>query len=544
MSQPSRRWSLVIAPLIAGCLLGGLLGGGVQADADQTESGLWHFGQVLALVEDEYVGETDSTKLVESAIGGLLSALDPHSNYLDAESFNEMRDEQRGRFHGLGIQITKRGADKPLTIIAPIDGTPAWRAGLQSGDVIAEIEGQPTLDLTVQQAVKLLKGHKGTKVTITVERPGLAESFDVTIERDEIPIQSVRVAYMVSEDTGVVRIGNFNTTTADELDAAVDQLREQGMERLILDLRGNPGGLLEQAVEVSERFIEPGKMVVYTQGRIPGSNQQFVAREPRNRIDIPLVVLVDGASASASEIVSGAVQDHDRGLIVGESTFGKGLVQRVIPIQAGEAGAVAVTTAKYYTPSGRLIQRDYSDLDDYYLHNDSEAVEDGDELQVPVVEEIPEPEREIFHTSSGREVFGGGGITPDHSIEASRASEIWFSLLRENLPFDFAVRYVADHPDLERDFRMDEAMWNEFRSFLTQRESELTEEELNSARDELDGRLRANIARIKWGQDAEAQILAETDAQMQKALELFDEAAALRKRANLLEKGSGDNPSL
>lgn len=543
MSQSPRRLYLVAVPLIAGCLLGGILGGGVQADADRTESGLWRFGQVLALVEDEYIGDTDSTKLVESAIGGLLSALDPHSNYLDPESFNEMRDEQRGRFHGLGIQITKRAEDKPLTIIAPIDGTPAWRAGLQSGDVIAKIEGRPTLDMTVQQAVKLLKGHKGTKVTITIERPGSSEPFDVTIERDEIPIQSVRVAYMVNADTGVVRIGNFNTTTADELDAAVEKLRQQGMQRLILDLRGNPGGLLEQAVEVSERFIQPGKMVVYTQGRIPGSNQQFVAQEAGNRIDIPLVVLVDGASASASEIVSGAVQDHDRGLIVGEQTFGKGLVQRVIPIQAGEAGALAVTTAKYYTPSGRLIQRDYSDLDDYYLHNDAVGGED-DTIQPPVQDEVPQPEREIFHTSSGREVFGGGGITPDHEVAAERASDTWFSLLRENVPFDFAVRYVSDHPELPRDFRMDDTMWSEFRAFLNGRESKLTVEELESARPELDGRLRANIARIKWGQDAEAQILAESDSQMQRALELFDEATALRERAGMLQNGVREIPSL
>ena len=279
MSQPARRLSLVaVVPLLAGCLLGGLLGDRVRADAQH--DGLWTFGRVLAIVEDEYIGEIDSKELVEGAIGGLLNALDPHSNYLDAESFSEMRDEQQGKFHGLGIQITKRGPDKPLTIIAPIDGTPAWRAGLISGDVIAEIEGQPTIDLSVRQAVRLLKGDRGTEVTITIERPGLQESFQVTIERDEIPIQSVRVSYMVESDVGVVRIGNFNSTTADELDAAIAELRSQGMTRLILDLRSNPGGLLEQAVEVSQRFIAGGKMIVYTQGRIPGSNQQFIARTP------------------------------------------------------------------------------------------------------------------------------------------------------------------------------------------------------------------------------------------------------------------------
>jgi carboxyl-terminal processing protease len=544
MHEPFRRvpW-LAVAVLSVGGILGGLLGDGVQADARDPDDGLWTFGRVLALVEDEFVGEVDSEALVEDAIAGLLGALDPHSNYLSPESFADMRDEQRGRFHGLGIQITKRGPDKPLTIIAPIDGTPASRAGLQSGDIISEIEGEPTIDLTVQQAVRRLKGDKGTKVTITVQRPGSDEAFPVTIERDEIPIQSVRVSYMVAPNVGVIRIGNFNNTTAEELDQAIEKLRAQGMQRLILDLRGNPGGLLDQAVEVAERFIPEGELVVYTRGRIAGSNQRFTARKSSNRVDdVPLVVLVDRSSASASEIVSGAVQDHDRGLVVGETTFGKGLVQRVIPIQSGDGGAVAVTTAKYYTPSGRLIQRDYSDLDDYYLNREEDA-ELPDEIVAPAPSEIPEPpaDQPIYYTTSGREVHGGGGITPDYVVKTPEAPDLWFELIRENLAFDFAVSYVAAHPDLARGFPADEAMTSEFEAFLAGRAFEYAAEEFAASREEILRRVRAQIARIKWNEEEEALIRAETDPQIQHALEVLDEAERLRRRATRLEE-EGHHP--
>ncbi len=545
MSHRSRGLSLVaVVPLLVGCVLGGLLGGRVQAEA--RHDGLWTFGRVLAIVEDEYVGEIDSKELVEGAIDGLLSALDPHSNYLDADSFSEMRDEQQGKFHGLGIQITKRGSDKPLTIIAPIDGTPAWQAGLISGDIISEIEGEPTIDLTVQQAVRLLKGDKGTEVTITIERPGLDDPFQVTIERDEIPIHSVRVAYMVQPDVGVVRIGNFNSTTADELDVAIKQLQAEGMTRLILDLRSNPGGLLEQAVEVSERFIDPGKMIVYTQGRIPGSNQRFIARKNRSRVDMPLVVLVDRSSASASEIVAGAIQDHDRGLVVGETTFGKGLVQRVIPIQSGHGGALAVTTAKYYTPAGRLIQRDYSDLDDYYMmgRGDVEETEDP-ERRPPLVErEVPEAEKEIFHTGLGREVYGGGGITPDYIVKSPRVADLWFQLNRENLIFDYAVSYISRYPDVEMSFRVDDPVMEDFQAFLGTRKFEYTEEDFEEARSDIEIRLHAQIARIKWGTVEEARIRAKGDPQIQRALEVLNEAAALARQAELLDAAPGAGKEL
>jgi len=535
MSLTTRRTSLLAATILVGSsLIGGLIGGRAQADSRAPEDQLWTFGRVLALVEDQYIGEIDSQDLVEHAIDGMLGTLDPHSNYLNREAFSEMRDEQRGKFHGLGIQITKRGPDKPLTIIAPIDGTPASRAGLLSGDVIAEIEGEETINLTVQQAVRLLKGDKGTKVTITIQRPRMPEPFLVTIERDEIPIESIRVFYMLNEDVGVVRIANFNTTTANELDSAIENLLEQGMTRLILDLRSNPGGLLDQAVQVSERFMPEGKLIVYTRGRIPGSNQNFVADSENARDHLPLVVLVDHSSASASEIVSGAIQDHDRGIVVGETTFGKGLVQRVIPLKDG--GALAVTTAKYYTPSGRLIQRDYTDLDDYYFSS-PESDEDApvDELSTtaePEIDESEREEREVFYTASGRKVFGGGGITPDEIVRAPAAPEILFRLRRENLIFDYAVGFVAEHPDLVRGFGIDDEGYEEFQAYLTEREFEFTPEEVAENQEVLVIRLRAQIARIVWDQAEESRIIGQADPQIQKALEVLPEAEGLAGRRN------------
>lgn len=529
MSPNNRRFSILAVLLIAGgTLLGGYFGNQVQADPKGgDDDALFTFGNVLAIVEDEYVGEKETTEIVEDAIGGMLRRLDPHSNYLNPEAFSEMRDEQRGRFHGLGIQITKRGPDKPLTIIAPIDGTPASRAGLQAGDIIAEIEGEKTIDLTVHQAVRRLKGDKGTRVTVTIKRPGVAEPFEVTLERDEIPIESIRVSYMLDETTGFVRIGNFTSTTSNELDAAIEALTEQGMTQLLLDLRGNPGGLLDQAVQVSERFVGANKLIVYTRGRIAGSNQDYVAKRGVKRSELPLVVLVDQASASASEIVSGAVQDHDRGLVVGETTFGKGLVQRVIPLQNG--GALAVTTAKYYTPSGRLIQRDYTDIDNYYRSRDNE--DDASEAE----------EREIFYTASGREVYGGGGVRPDHIVEAERASRLYMRMIRDNLFFDFAVRYVNAHPDLESGFAFGEEQLVGFKELLARREFEYTAEEFVEAKDSILQRLEAQIARVKWDAVEESRVMSKYDPQVQKALASFTEASELAKRGEASDGKPGRN---
>ncbi|ANM29493.1 hypothetical protein ABI59_07710 [Acidobacteria bacterium Mor1] len=521
MKNPAGRVLVAALILTLASLAGGYIGSGVQADTETTSDHLRTFSQILALVEDNYVGDTEQGELVEGAIRGLLAELDPHSNYLDPSNFGEMRDEQRGKFYGLGIRITKRGPDKPLTIITPIDGTPADEAGLIAGDVIFKIEGEETIDLTVREAVSRLKGEKGTKVTITVQRGD--KRFPVTLARGEIPINSLRSAFMLDDTTGLIRISNFTSTTSSELDEAVTKLQAEGMKRLLLDLRGNPGGLLEQAVQVSERFIDPGKMVVYTRGRVPGSEQDYIARDGVPRLDMPVVVLVDHSSASASEIVSGAIQDHDRGLVVGETTFGKGLVQRVIPLRDG--GALAVTTAKYYTPAGRLIQRDYSDLDDYYFE-----LREDDPTATTVAPTDSELPSEVFYTSQGRKVYGGGGITPDYTIKAESASVLFSRIRRENLFFDFAVRYAAQHPELKRGFKVTDTLLEEFRAFMNEKDFEYEPLDFEESKGDISLQLRAQISSVVWDQVEESRVLAEEDPQIQKALEVFEEAKKLAER--------------
>jgi carboxyl-terminal processing protease len=525
MSRSARRTAGLTVLILGGaCLLGGVLSGGVEAEVDKSSSQVRTFGRILALVEDNSIGKATSEDLVEDAIQGMLHTLDPHSNYLNREAFSEMRDEQRGMFYGLGIQINKRGADQPLTIIAPIDGTPAAKAGLQPGDVIAKIEGQDTIGLTVQEAVRKLKGEKGTKVTITIQRAGENASFDVTLLRDEIPTHSVAHAFIVQPGVGLIRISSFTSTTTSEVDEALQKLKGQGMERLILDLRSNPGGLLDQAVGVASRFIPEGKLVVYTRGHIAGSDQDYTAKGDV-RTNAALVVLVDRNSASASEIVSGCIQDHDRGLVVGETTFGKGLVQRVIPLRNG--GALALTTAKYYTPSGRLIQRDYSNLDDYFL--DAELEDDDARSTV-------DPQatgHELRRTDSGRTVYGGGGITPDDVVRAEREPALLSRIRRENILFDYAVRFVAAHPDLKPGFAVSDEVMKDLRAFLASRNFKYDAEAFESSRKGLELRLRSQIGRVKWGAEAESRILVEGDTQVQKALTLFDEAAKLAAAGNL-----------
>ncbi len=522
---------LTVLVLGAACLLGGLASSRVEAEGDKSSAQVRTFGRILALVEDNSIGKATSGDLVEDAIQGMLHTLDPHSNYLNREAFAEMRDEQRGMFHGLGIQINKSRPDQPLTIIAPIDGTPAAKAGLQPGDVIAKIEGQDTIGLTVHDAVRKLKGEKGTKVTITIQRASENASFDVTLVRDEIPTHSVAHAFMIRPGVGLVRISNFTGTTTNELDEALLKLKDQGMERLILDLRSNPGGLLDQAVGVASRFIPEGKLVVYTRGRIAGSDQDYTAKGDA-RTNAALVVLVDRNSASASEIVSGCIQDHDRGLVVGETTFGKGLVQRVIPLRDG--GALALTTAKYYTPSGRLIQRDFSDLDDYFL--DAE-LEDDD------VRDAAGPDatsRDVRRTDSGRTVYGGGGITPDYVTHSEREPALVSRLRRENLLFDFAVRFAAAHPDLKPDFAVGDDVVKDLRAFLASRNFKIDAEAFDLARKGLGLRLRSLIGKVKWGAEAESRVLVEGDTQVQKALTLFEEAARLAAAGELGRREKDD----
>jgi len=517
--RPNRALLLVGAFLVlAGSLLGGAFGSRAAASG-AAEDRMDEYVRLLMLVEDSYLEPVEPRDLIYDSIRGMVRALDPHSNFLDDEQYADMREEQRGEFYGLGIVISKRGKSQPLTVISPIDGTPASRLGVRAGDVITHVRDErtdtdtDTFGLSIQEAVKLLRGPRGTPVEVTIDRMGLDEPLVFEITRDVVPTRAVVNAYMIRPGTGYIRLVNFTQTTTRELDESLDELERQDMERLLLDLRDNPGGLLDQAVKVADRFVDGGQVIVSTRGRVPGSDQEFFATDRVTRPDYPIIVLVNGGSASASEIVAGAVQDHDRGLVVGETTFGKGLVQSVYPL--GQNTALALTTQKYYTPSGRLIQRDYSNLEEYMF-------ERGEEEGAPEIE--PREER---RTDGGRTVFGGGGIAPDVEVSLEERPAAVDQLLRANAFFRFTVLLESNRgeapPDPEEE--TDAALISSFLEWIEGEELDhLDPVEVGEASGWVVAFIRAEIAAKREGLAARDQVLAERDAQIRKALESFEEA--------------------
>jgi carboxyl-terminal processing protease len=320
-------------------------------DRSATYEQLKLFTDVLSIIQNQYVDETEPREVIYGAVRGMLRALDPHSSFMDPDSYREMQVETSGSFGGLGIEITIR--DDVLTVVAPIESTPAWRAGIQPGDRIVKIEGLATKDMSLPDAVKRMRGPKGTKVTITVVREGTREPFDVSLTREVIQVQSIK-SDELEPGIGYIRIRQFQERTAPDLVSAVEKFDKGGrFAGLIVDVRNNPGGLLSAAVEVSEEFLGDGKLIVYTEGRVRNQNMRFTAHAKRAITEVPLVVLVNQGSASASEIVAGAIQDHGRGVVIGQQTFGKGSVQTIIPLADGSG--LRLTTARYFTPKGRSI---------------------------------------------------------------------------------------------------------------------------------------------------------------------------------------------
>jgi carboxyl-terminal processing protease len=351
---PGKRVTKALVAAVVLAVLTLSLGGtsaSKAADPSATYEQLKLFTDVLAIIQNQYVDETEPREIMYGAIRGMLKSLDPHSAFLDPESYKEMQVETSGSFGGLGIEITMR--DDQLTVVAPIEGTPAYRAGVQPGDKIVKIEGLPTKDMTLVDAVKKMRGPKGSKVSITILREGSKELQDITVTREIIQVQSIK-SQEIEPGLGYVRIRQFQERTSRDLEGAIEKFEKTGrFAGLILDLRNNPGGLLSSAVEVSEKFLGDGKLVVYTEGRVRNQNMRFVAHARHAVTDIPLVVLVNNGSASASEIVAGAVQDHGRGVVLGTQTFGKGSVQTII--QLADGSGLRLTTAKYFTPKGRSI---------------------------------------------------------------------------------------------------------------------------------------------------------------------------------------------
>ena len=520
---PMRRsWKIVAFVLFSiAVAFGGLFGNRLLALTDETRDLLRMYTDLVRISHDSYGNEVTYKDLVHSSIQGMLRTLDPHTSFLSPDAYSNMRERQQESFHGLGILVGMRNGQ--LTVMTPIEGTPASRLGIRAGDVIDSIEGESTGGMGLNEAVRRLKGPKGTQVRITIVRVGLDEPLELTVTRDEIPQNTVRYAYMITPETGYISLSDFSRGTGQEMARALEELKTQGMESLILDLRGNGGGLLDQAIAVADQFLPDGAKIVETRGRTGDSFQDYSASRSTPELAQPLVVLVGQGSASAAEILAGAIQDHDMGLIVGMPTWGKGLVQTVYSLSYDSG--LALTTAKYYTPSGRLIQRDYSSWFDYT------TLANGRDLdQVADADLGP-----VFHTDLGREVYGGGGIAPDIHVEPAQLSADLQYLLSRNAFFDFSVEYVQTHSIENRDWQPPQAILGDFSEWFVGRDSSDREEITEALADEATRGavlryLRAEIFNSTFGLEARYEVLAQGDEQIRRALEVLQEASELLAR--------------
>jgi len=487
---------------------------------------------IVSIVEDNYFTKIDHEKLAFASIKGLLQTLDPHSYFIEPTNLARMREEYRGKFYGLGIQIQKQ--EDRLVVISPIEGTPAYKLGIQAGDIISHINGESTKPMTSLDAVEKLRGPKGTKVNIVIERDDLEKPLELTVVRGEVPLLSVPYAFMLQDEIGYIFIRNFAETTAHEFREKMKALAKQGMKKLILDIRINSGGPLIQAIEVSDEFLSKGILIVSIKGRRQEHDSEFRALRDNQYEDLPVVILINRGSASASEILAGAIKDNDRGLIVGESSWGKGLVQTVFPLKSNTA--VALTTGKYLTPSGRSIQRNYTHLEAmFYL----------------VGEEEPEEEREIRYTSGGRKVLGQGGISPDYEIKVS-LSRFTSSLMLKGAFFSYAKKFVEhktplskkfifvdkdeEAPDVQegkiaihRDFIIDPEVVEDFKYHLRKSKIKFDPEKFTQAEEEIKRELKREIFSFLWGIEAGRKVYVKTDPVVLKALEVLPQAVELIK---------------
>ncbi len=492
------------------------------------------FSDVLTDVQKYYVEKVDTPKLVDAAISGMLGKLDPHSIYIPASQMESIDESFRGDFEGVGIEF--QIVDDTIVVVAPVSGGPSEALGIRPGDRIVKINGEDAKGITDEQVKGKLRGSAGTKVSVAICRYGTPGLLNYEITRDKIPLYSVDTHFMLDKKTGYISLSRFSETTYDEVYKALNDLKEKGMEQLIFDLRGNPGGLLGQAVKVTDLFISGQKKIVYTKGRKPEFDDEFDASKSSPYEKIPLIILVNNGSASASEIVSGAVQDWDRGLIVGETTFGKGLVQRQFELP--DNSAVRLTISRYYTPSGRLIQRDYKTLKDkeeYYKDIGGKNEDEGDNLYHTAEKNSSLP---VFKTNAGRVVYGGGGITPDYIIKSDQVTDYTTDLLKNNVFYQFILSYLElNEKTIHSEFKTLEEFINNFSfsakdikdfiKFSETKKVKFSEENFKKDKDYIIIRLKAQIARNFWKNKGWYETILSTDNQLLKASTLFNEAKDL-----------------
>lgn len=528
MKQARRVVWFILSTVLLCALLGGIYGRQVEAttgnDDSDVKASLNAFTRVYDLVEQNYADPVDPDQAIygppngnTGAIPAALRTLDPHSNFFDPRAFALLREDQEGKYYGVGMSIQARPGKmgKLVTIVvAPIPGSPAFRAGLRPGDMVAKVDGKSTDGLNTSQVAELLKGPKGTQVHVTIIREGYTEPLEINITRDEISQRSVDDGFMIRPGIAYIHISKFNENTNDELSESLRKVGEKNLQGLVLDLRGNPGGLLQEAVEVCDHFLEKSQLIVYHSGRNSKEKRYYATRGDDGN-EYPIVVLINRMSASAAEIVTGALQDHDRALVMGEPSFGKGLVQTVY--QMSEHTGLALTTAHYYTPSGRLIQRDYENVSlyDYYYHPDHTKTNHS----------------EVRLTDGGREVYGGGGITPDVAFADPKLTPSQEMLLQHSAFFNFSKYYLGIHKSIAKDFTVDDAVLTEFKQFLEKEKISFSDQNMKDNLDFIKNRINIQLVGSIFGENEADRISIANDPLVLKAMDSMPQARELMAKA-------------
>ena len=532
MALRPRRALFSATVFLATCgILGSVISQKVAAQSASDEStlrdSLKSFTSVYSIVEANYAEKMDTDRtdkaVYDGAIPGMLHTLDPHSNFYDPKAYAQMREEQHGRYYGVGMTIQPQLVDGTLKIFVlyPFEGTPSYKAGIRPGDQILTVDGKPTDGMDSAAVASMLKGSRGTHVAVVMQREGTAKPLTFDLVRDEIPRPSVDLAFQIRPNVGYMHVTGFQETTAREVGEALEQFRQDGPLRgLVIDLRGNPGGLVNQAVDMCDKFLQKGQVVVSQRGRA-SADQVYAASRGEQGPKYPVVVLVNRNTASAAEIVSGALQDHDRALIVGETTFGKGLVQTVFPISQNTG--LALTTFHYYTPSGRLIQRPYDHLslyDYYYVRADSDPKNNKDNVN-----------REVKLTDDGRTVYGGGGITPDEHIDQLKSNHVEDTLLQHYAFFNYSKKYFATHATVAKEFQVDDATLTDFKTFLRAQKIEVSDQDIAANLDWVKESIKSELFTAQFGQLEGLKVRAGWDPQIQKALGFLPQAQALEEQS-------------
>ena len=522
--MPSRRRSYLLVPLfivlcsIAAGFFGGRNVSAASPAEDAISQSMKSFTTVYDVVEQNFADKVDADKAVyKGSIPGMLRTLDPHSNFFDPKDYAALREDQRGQYYGVGMQVGPRNGK--TMVMWPFENSPAYRAGLRPGDTIVAVNDKKTEGLTTTEIAELLKGPRGTKVQVTVNREGNTKPLMYDIVRDAIPRFSVPEAFFIKPGIVYINITQFSETTSKEFEEKLKQLGENNVKGMVLDLRGNPGGLLNEGVEIAGHFLKKNDLVVSHRGRAQ-PNKNYYAHTDNGGRQYPVVVVVNRSSASAAEIVSGALQDHDRAWVLGETTFGKGLVQTVFPLS--DNTGLALTTAHYYTPSGRLIQRDYSNISflDYYYHNN------GDQKNMS----------DVKMTDSGRTVYGGGGITPDEKYEPAKLNKFQIEVLRKFGFFNFSASYFGPRADarMPKGWEPDENLVNEFHEYLLKNSFEFTESDFTANHQWVKEQMKREMYITAFSYEQSMKVNIEQDPEVARAIESMPKATTLLETAKKL----------